>query len=98
MSSYQKARVPVRIVPTPLKLRPAERRQYLLEMMRARVKATPGYDRAGLKATKTLVEHVRTVFGKTVPDSLRGEPNSLGTEFRTVGGAHSDLVAKVLTK
>ena len=31
------ARIPVPVIPTPLKLRPAARRQHLLEMMRARV-------------------------------------------------------------
>ena len=32
-----KARGPVAVIPIPLKLRPAARRQHLLEMMRARV-------------------------------------------------------------
>ena len=32
-----KARVPVAVIPIPLKLRPASRRQHLLEMMRARL-------------------------------------------------------------
>jgi len=31
------ARIPVPVIPTPLKLRPAARRQHLLDMMRARV-------------------------------------------------------------
>jgi len=33
----EKAHVPVPVIPTPLKLRPAARRMHLLEMMRARV-------------------------------------------------------------
>ena len=39
MSVNEKARthVPVPVIPTPLKLRPAARRQHLLDMMRARV-------------------------------------------------------------
>ena len=37
MSVNEKTRIPVPVVPTPLKLRPAARRQHLLEMMRARV-------------------------------------------------------------
>ena len=32
-----KLRIPVPVIPTPLKLRPAARRQHLLDMMRARV-------------------------------------------------------------
>jgi hypothetical protein len=35
--SNEKARIPVPVIPTPLKLRPAARRQHLLDMMRARV-------------------------------------------------------------
>lgn len=38
MSVNSKARsIPVPVIPTPLKLRPAARRQHLLDMMRARV-------------------------------------------------------------
>lgn len=42
-----------------------------------RVKASAAYDQAGLKTTKSLVSRVRQIFGRTVPDSLRGEPISL---------------------
>jgi hypothetical protein len=42
------------------------------------IKASLAYDKAGLKATKSLVDHIRQIFGRTVPDSLRGEPSSLG--------------------
>jgi hypothetical protein len=37
MNANDKTRIPTPVVPTPLKLRPAARRQFLLEMMRARV-------------------------------------------------------------
>ena len=37
MRSNEKLRIPVPVIPTPLKLRPAARRQHLLEMMRARL-------------------------------------------------------------
>jgi hypothetical protein len=37
MNTNPKATIPVPVIPTPLKLRPAARRQHLLEMMRARV-------------------------------------------------------------
>jgi hypothetical protein len=46
MSVNDKVRIPIPVVPTPLKLRPAARRQHLLEMMRARVP----HDRAAPKA------------------------------------------------
>ena len=36
MKDNNQARVPVAVIPTPLKLRPAARRQHLLDMMRAR--------------------------------------------------------------
>jgi hypothetical protein len=44
------------------------------------VKASVAYDQAGLKTTKSLVTHVREFFGRTVPDSLRGEPSSLSSD------------------
>jgi hypothetical protein len=44
------------------------------------VKASAAYDRAGLKTTKLLVTHLREFFGRTVPDSLRGEPSSLSSD------------------
>jgi hypothetical protein len=37
MNPNPKTTIPVPVIPTPLKLRPAARRQHLLEMMRARV-------------------------------------------------------------
>jgi hypothetical protein len=39
MNANDKARIPIPVIPTPLKLRPAARRQHLLELMRARVPA-----------------------------------------------------------
>jgi hypothetical protein len=36
MNANDKTRFPTPVVPTPLKLRPAARRQFLLEMLRAR--------------------------------------------------------------
>jgi hypothetical protein len=36
-AANSKASIPIPVIPTPLKLRPAARRQHLLEMMRARV-------------------------------------------------------------
>jgi hypothetical protein len=41
MNVNDKVRIPIPVVPTPLKLRPAARRQHLLEMMRARVPSRP---------------------------------------------------------
>jgi hypothetical protein len=37
MNEKTRTSVPVAVIPTPLKLRPAARRQHLLDMMRARV-------------------------------------------------------------
>jgi hypothetical protein len=38
MNSTQKTpRIPIPVIPTPLKLRPAARRQHLLDLMRARL-------------------------------------------------------------
>jgi hypothetical protein len=42
-----------------------------------KVKASNAYDKAGLKLTKVLVNHLRSSFGRSVPDSLAGEPLSL---------------------
>jgi hypothetical protein len=39
MNANDKVRIPIPVIPTPLKLRPAARRQHLLELMRARVPA-----------------------------------------------------------
>jgi hypothetical protein len=47
MSANEKVRIPIPVIPTPLKLRPAARRQHLLEMMRARVPS----ERAAPKAS-----------------------------------------------
>jgi hypothetical protein len=47
MSANDKTRIPIPVVPTPLKLRPAARRLHLLEMMRARLPR----DRAAPKAS-----------------------------------------------
>ena len=39
MNANDKVRIPIPVIPTPLKLHPAARRQHLLELMRARVPA-----------------------------------------------------------
>ncbi len=41
------------------------------------VKASPGYDKAGFTATRTLLTSVRRAVGPHVPASLAGEPVSL---------------------
>lgn len=41
------------------------------------IKANAAYDRAGFETTKSLVTSVREFLGKSVPESLRGEPSSL---------------------
>jgi len=41
------------------------------------IKANAAYDRAGFETTKSLVTSVREVFGRSVPESLKGEPASL---------------------
>jgi hypothetical protein len=72
------------------------------------VKTTQGYDRAGLKTTKSLVTHVRNLYGKSVPESLKGEPASLDNGYfgsfginansRSAKSLSTGRIAKILGK
>lgn len=64
------------------------------------VKTSTAYDKAGFKATKTLVDHVRQSFGRSVPDSLAGEPSSLKSDTESIPSPRSrvGLAAQLLKR
>jgi hypothetical protein len=62
-----------------------------------KVKASNAYDKAGLKLTKILVDNIRGSFGRSVPDSLAGEPASLTSDAKQASKpAHLGHAAKLV--
>jgi hypothetical protein len=62
-----------------------------------KVKASDAYDKAGLKLTKILVGNIRNSFGRSVPDSLAGEPLSLTSDAKASSKpAQAGDAAKIL--